>query len=129
MKKIKKLYEELPDEEEIFFQIKNKKMYDKILDELQKQLNDEKLWIDRFKNYPVNNTYFVLGNWRDGMFEIRNSKTDIDVHICADYKEPPLLLSRHLNQIEAAIKVFDNYRRYIRISRVHFNSNFDIVRD
>ncbi len=127
MKKIKKLYEELPDEEEMFFQIKNKKMYDKILDELQKQLDKE--WIDWFKNYSVKDTYFILGNWRGGMFQIQNSKTDIDVYICASDKEPPLMFKRHLEQIETAIKVFDNHRRYIRISRVHFNSNFDIVRD
>lgn len=129
MKKINKLYKELPDEEEIFFQIKNKKMYDKILDELQKQLNDSWLWIDWFKEYPVNNTYFILGNWRGGMFGIRNSKTDIEVHICANYKEPPLDLKKHLEQIEIAIKVFDNYRRYIRISRVCFDEHYNIVRN
>lgn len=129
MKKIKKLYEELPDEEEIFFQIKNKKIYDKILDELEKQLNDNWLWIDWFKNYPVKDTYFILGNWRGGMFGIRNFKTDIKVHICADYKEPPLDFKKHLEQIETAIKLFDNYRRYIRISRVHFDEQHNIVRD
>lgn len=127
MKKIKKLYKELPDEEEIFFQVKNKKMYDKILDELQKQL--DKNWVDWFKNYPVKDTYFILGNWRGGMFQIQNSNTDIDVHICANHKEPPLEFLRHLNQIEAAIKVFDNYRRYIRISRVHFDEHYNIVRN
>ena len=127
MKKIKKLYKELPGEEEIFFQIKNKKMYDKILDELQNQLDGK--WIDWFKEFPVNDTYFILGNWRGGMFQIQNSKTDINVYILADYNESPIRFNNHLKQIETAIKVFDNYRRYIRISRVHFNSNFDIVRD
>ena len=63
------------------------------------------------------------------MFQIKSFNTDIDVHVLADYKESPIDFNRHKEQINQTIKLLDKYRRYIRISRVHFDNNFNIVRD
>ena len=127
MKKIQYLYNQLEADEEFFMQIKNKKVYNKILDELQK-IHSRK-WCDWFKQYPVNSTYLILGNWRGGMFQIKSFNTDIEVYILADYKESPIDFNRHIDQINQTVRLLYKYRRYIRISRVHFDNNFNIVRD
>ena len=132
MKTIKELYDNLECEETMFFQAKSKKH----LIELIRELNDVFDTFDKvnhLENIKVKNTWFVLGNWRDGMFRLYlfdywDNYEDEDVYILADTKKSPLDNLKHQEQIQSTIKVLDKYRKYLTQKMVCYDDNFNIVR-
>ena len=127
MKSIKELCSEVKDENEIFFRIKNKKIYDKILDEMKPIDSFE--WFDWFKNYSYKNTYFIYAQWRCGDFMIRNKDTDIEVSIASDSKNGDEYRDEQRAKIDNCIKILDKYREYVSIAKVMFDDDFNIVKE
>jgi hypothetical protein len=127
MKSIRELYGNLDSDKEMFIQIKNKKIYDNILDRLHEM--DKFEWFDWLKQYSMSKTYFMLGNWRGGALKVINENTDVKPYILADYKESDSGFKIHLGQINKAIELLDSNRKYIKISKVHYDDNFNIVKD
>ena len=126
-KSIKELCSEVKDENEIFFRIKNKKIYDKILDEM-KPIDDYE-WFTWFKNYSYKNTYFIYAHWRCGNFMIENKDTDIKVSILSDSKNGDEYRDEQREKIDNCIKILDKYREYVSIAKVMFDSDFNIVKE
>jgi len=128
MLKIKDMYNKLSRDEEIIFQIKNKNIFIKVVNEM-KEIIDKWDWIFIEEYLDYKNTYFIIGMWRDGMFELRHSKLDDEhnVHILADYKESPINEHKHLQQIDKLINIMDKYRLYFVKKRLKLDENFDLV--
>lgn len=129
MLKIKDMYEHLLYDETICFQVKNKKAFVKIINEMKKKVDKwDFMFIEDELNYE--NTYFLIGMWRGGMFEIRLGKEsgNDDLHICADYKEAPLDMKKHLNQIESLINIMDKYRESFVKKRLYLDKNLNLVK-
>ena len=129
MLKIKELYEKLSFDEEIVFQVKNKKMFDKIINEMKDIFNRwDFIFIEDLLNYK--NTYFILGHWRDGMFRLQLSKEQDyqhQIYILADYKENPIEENKHLQQIDDLIEIMDKYRTYFIKKRLTYDEHFNLV--
>lgn len=129
MLKIEQIYNQLPSEEEVIFQVKTKKTFIEIIHEMRKVVKEwDWIWVEDSLDYK--STYFILGNWRGGMFELRNKKgwdCDERIHILADYKEMPIEYQEHLKQINELIKIMDKYRNNIIKKRLKFDCEFNIV--
>lgn len=129
MLKIKQMYQKLARDEEIIFQIKTKKIFDKVINEMKEIFDKwDYIFIEDYLDYK--NTYFILGMWRDGMFKLRTSKKadfEHQIYILADYKESPIEEHKHLQQINDLINIMDKYRNYFIKKKLTFNKNFDLV--
>lgn len=129
MLKIKELYEKLSFDEEIIFQVKNKKIFEKIINEMKNIFNKwEFIFVEDLLNYK--DTYFILGHWRDGMFKLQPSKEkdyEHEIYILADYKESPFEEHKHLQQIDDLIEIMDKYRNYFIKKRLTFDEHFNLV--
>lgn len=129
MKSIKNCYENLKSEETIFFQIKNKKKLIKFIDKINKIVGT---WNEIYYEYDkvkTKNYYFILGKWRDGMFNLRQRDTDEhECHILADTKEHPWDNLKHQKQIAEIINLMDKDRQCFIQKRVEFDNNFNIVK-
>lgn len=129
---IKEKYDKLKFDEELFYQVKNKKNFDKVINEMKKVFDDwDFMFIKDDLNYK--NTYFIIGHWRDGMFELRNGvikdyKETNYIHILADYKESPIEEVKHLNQIEYLINVMEKYKDCFVNKKMCFDKNFNIIK-
>ena len=129
MLKIKELYEKLSYDEEIVFQVKNKKTFDKVINEMKNIFDKwQFIFIEDLLSYK--DTYFILGHWRDGMFKLQPSKGhdfEHEIYILADYKEIPIEEYKHLRQIDDLIEIMDKYRNCFIKKRLTFDKNFDLV--
>ena len=131
MKKIKELYDKLPTDEEIVFQVKYKKAFEKVIKEIKNIIDDKWEWAFIEHNLNYKDTYFILGNWRNGMFELRNGTYNVgeeQIHILSDYKEMPIEMKKHFDQIENIIQVMDKYREYFIQKKLTFNEEFNLVK-
>jgi hypothetical protein len=130
MKKIREMYEKLSRDEEIVFQVKTKKAFDEIIEKMRWVFDDWAFtWVQDSLGYK--NTYFILGMWRDGMFQLRTSREDDhnhQIHIVADYKERPYEEIKHLRQIDKLIDIMDEHRTDFVKKRLHMDRNFDLVK-
>lgn len=130
MKKIKEMYEKLSRDEEIVFQVKTKKAFNEIIEKMRWVFDRWAFtWVQDSLDYK--NTYFILGMWRDGMFQLRTSREDDhnhQIHIVADYKEWPYEELKHLRQIDRLIEIMDEHRTDFVKKRLHMDRNFDLVK-
>lgn len=130
MLKIKEMYQKLSRDEEIIFQIKTKKIFNNVINQMKEIFDKwDFIFIEDYLDYK--NTYFILGMWRDGMFELRTSKKDNfehQIHILADYKESPIEEHKHLQQINDLIDIMDKYRNSFIKKRLTLNENFNLVK-
>lgn len=127
--KIRKEYNKLKFDETIVYQCKNKKIFEKIINEMSKVFEKwDFMFIKDELNYKK--SYFLLGMWRDGMFEIMpyDYKSDNDLYILADYKESSIEEQKHLQQIDDLIKIMDKYSQYLVKKRMILNSDFCLVK-
>jgi len=127
-KSIKEIYNELSDEEEQLFQIQDRKTYNKIIDEMEKTINQFGFLNDEpFSRYKKDSqtrfrdVYFVIGKWRLGMCEIFIEDTADDVHILCDTKECPEQQEIHRGQINLFINILDKYRNSIIVSKKNYH--------
>ena len=129
MLNIKDMYEKLSFDEEIVFQVKNKKIFEQIIKEMKNIFNKwDFIFIEDLLNYK--DTYFILGDWRDGMFNLMVSKDrdyDHQIYILADYKESPIEEHKHLQQIDNLIEIMDKYRKYFIKKRLTYDEHFNLV--
>ena len=126
MLKIKEIYSKILHDEEIVFQVKSNSSFNKIIAEMKAIFNKyDFMSIEDYLNYK--DTYFILGNWRDGMFTLKIGKIndyDKEIEILADYKENPIYEQKHLEQINSLIKIMDKYRKYFVKKRLYFDKKF-----
>lgn len=128
--KIKDMYEKLSRDEEIIFQVKTKKAFDEVIKKM-KHIFDKGTFVFVEDYLDYKNTYFILGAWRDGMFELRTSKEGTNKHciyILADYKERPVDEVRHLHQIDSLIEIMDEHRKDFVKKRLHIDEDFNLVK-
>ena len=133
MESINQIYKKLGHDEEVVFQTKNKNIFDKIIKELipifkRSRDSDNYIFLEDIINYR--NAYFILGAWRDGMFQLSVGKEwtiDYRVKILADHKESPMDNYKHRNQIEDIIKILDKYRAHIVKKKLSFDKDFNLV--
>ena len=127
---IKEMYEKLPREDEIIFQVKTKKAFDIIIKKMKRIFDEwDFICVEDYLNYK--NTYFVLGAWRDGMFQLRTSKEwddNHEIYILADYKERPTDEVYHLHQIDSLIEIMDEHRKDFVKKRMYMTREFDLVK-
>lgn len=130
MLKIKDMYQNLKRDDEIIFQVKTKKMFDKIIQEMKLIFDKwDFMFIEDYLNYKT--TYFIIGKWRDGMFKIKTSKKndfEHELYILADYKESPINERKHLKQINDLIKIMDKYRIFFVKKKLMFDNEFNLVK-
>ena len=126
---IKEMYEKLSRDDEIIFQVKTKKAFDEVIKKMRCIFDKfDFILVEDYLNYK--NTYFILGAWRDGMFELRTSrKWDYEhrIQILADYKERPVDEVKHLRQIDSLIEIMDEHRKDFVKKKLHMNREFDLV--
>lgn len=129
--KIKEMYEKLSRDEEITFQVKTKKAFDEIIKKMKRIFDEwDFMFVEDYLDYK--NTYFILGMWRDGMFELRPCKeweVEHRIHILADYKETPVEEVRHLKQIDSLIEIMDEHRTDFIKKRLYLDKDFNLVKD
>lgn len=130
MLKIEELYEKLLFDEEIVFQVKNKEIFEQIINEMKNIFDKwQFMCIKDLLNYK--DTYFILGHWRDGMFKLQLSKEndyEHEIYILADYKESPIEELKHLQQIDDLIEIMDKYRKYFVKKRLTYDEHFNLVK-
>lgn len=127
MNKIRDKYNKLNSDETIIYQCNSKKTFDEVINKIKKI-------VDRYEfnlikdELDYKTTYFLLGMWRDGMFEIRTSKkwASDSVYILADYKEPYFEEKKHLEQIDNIIDILDSYDKYFTKKRLFVNYDLDL---
>lgn len=127
-KSIKEIYDNLKREEEQLFQIIDRKTYDKVINEMEKEINsfgwdfDEPFYLfekdiqKRFKE-----VFFVIGKWRFGMCGIFVPNKCDDVHILCDTKEFGQAQDIHEKQINIFINILDKYRRSVIVSKKNYH--------
>lgn len=129
MLKIKELYDKLSFDEEVVFQVKQQLIFNVIIDEMKNVFGKwDFAFIEDYLNYK--NTYFILGHWRDGMFNLMVSKDrdyNHQIYILADYKESPIEEHKHLQQIDNLIEIMDKYRKYFVKKRLTYDEHFNLV--
>lgn len=129
MLKIKDMYQNLKRDDEIIFQVKTKKMFDKIIQEMKLIFDKwDFIFIENYLNYKT--TYFIVGKWRDGMFKIKTSKKndfEHELYILADYKESPINEKKHLKQINDLINIMDKYRIFFVKKKLTFDNEFNLI--
>lgn len=127
-KSIKQIYDDLEHEEEQLFQIQDRKTYDKILKEMEKEINsfgydfDEPFYL--FEKDIQNNfkrIYFVIGKWRFGMCGIFVHDQCDDVYILCDTKEDDYSQDIHEKQINIFINILDKYRSSVIVSKKKYD--------
>ena len=132
MKSIEKQYNELGHDEELFFQAKTKSDLISILKQMDNYFDRFDKFDNDFDRVTLKDTWFILGNWRGGMFELKifshDGWDDYEIHILADYKESPIQFNTHLEQIEGLISIMDKNKNKLIKKRVMFNDNFHIVK-
>lgn len=128
--KIRDMYEKLSRDEEIIFQVKTKKAFGEIIGKMIRIFDKwDFIWVEDYLDYK--NTYFILGKWRDGMFELRPCKEwdcEHSIHILADYKEMPCDEVRHLHQIDSLIEIMDEHRTDLVKKRLYMDEHFNLVK-
>lgn len=127
---IKDMYEKLSRDDEIIFQVKTKKAFNIIIKKMKRIFDEwDFIFVEDYLDYK--NTYFILGAWRDGMFELRTSRewtSEHCIHILADYKERPCDEVRHLHQIDSLIEIMDEHRKDFVKKRMYMTREFDLVK-
>lgn len=127
--KIREMYEKLSRDEEIIFQVKTKKAFDKIIKKMKRIFDKwDFICVEDYLDYK--DTYFILGMWRDGMFELRCGRgwnEEHSIHILADYKERPTDEVHHLHQIDSLIDIMDEHRTDFVKKKMRLDKEFDLV--
>lgn len=128
--KIRDMYKKLSRDEEIIFQVKTKKAFNKIIKKMRRILDEwDFVFGDDYLDYK--NTYFIIGMWRHGMFEIRGSREwdhERNIQVLADYKEMPCDEVMHLRQIDFLIDIMDEHRTDFVKKRLYMDEHFNLVK-